>query len=197
MNQQKRKIIIFVLIILILGSFLFLIRKNQDFNFQEEFIFFKLFSAKPEEKAENLFSENRTTNQTYHFQVSYKNIDFKNIYLADTIKQNSLVQEKIAPRTEGDFEIVLQSNKKMNYRIQFKSSNEKPENLYFQVKGKDRKYKNLEDMEHILQGEFIENKRIMIHWKWEYEASKKENLQDTKDGQMISEYKFTIYAIGE
>lgn len=85
----------------------------------------------------------------------------------------------------------------MNYRIQFKSTNEKPENLYFRIKGSDRKYKKLEDMETNLKGEIEQNKNIIIQWKWDYEKSKIENRQDTKDGETIKQYHFTIYAKGE
>ena len=85
----------------------------------------------------------------------------------------------------------------MNYQVKFESKNEKPENLYFQIDGKDRKYSKLEDMEVELKGEMKENKRIMIHWKWEYEKNEIQDLQDTKDGEKIKQYYFSIYAIGE
>ena len=180
--------------VLILIIFLFQIKKKQNNNFQDDFIFFKLFSI---QEKENTNSIQKQENQEYKFQVSYNNIDFKNINLSDTIKQDTLVHEKIAPGTEGVFEIFLQSNKKINYRIYFRSTNEKPENLYFQLEGKDRKYTRLENMEQELKGELIKDKKIKIHWKWEYEKNHKQNLQDTKDGQLIGQYHFTIYAIGE
>lgn len=194
MKQPKSKIILFPIILFILIIFLFQMKKKQNNDFQEELIFFKLFSFGQKENNKSIQYQE---NQEYKFQVSYKNIDFKNINLSDTIKQDTLVQEKIAPGTEGAFEIFLQSNRKMNYRIHFKSTNEKPENLYFQLEGKDRKYTSLENMEQELKGEFIKNKRIKIHWKWEYEKDNKQNLQDTKDGELIGQYHFTIYAIGE
>lgn len=194
MKQPKRKTILFLIILLILIIFLFQRKKKQSNNFQEELIFFKLFTFQQKENANSI---QKQENQEYKFQVSYKNIDFKNINLSDTIKQDTLVHEKIAPGTEGAFEIFLQSNRKINYRIHFKSINEKPENLYFQIEGKDRKYTRLENMEQELKGELIENKRIKIHWKWEYEKDDKQDTQDTKDGQLIGKYHFTIYAIGE
>ncbi len=196
MKKLKSKIILITLVILIVIIFLFQIQKNPNITVQEEFIFFKLFSRHQEEKEVDFLSE-KQENSTYDFQVAYQNIDFKDIYLADTIKTNTRVQEKIAPGTQGEFSILLQSNKKVNYRIQFKSTNEKPRNLYFQIKGNEKKYKDLEEIEKDLQGELFGNKRITIHWEWEYERNQEENLQDTKDGQTIVAYKFTIYAIGE
>lgn len=91
----------------------------------------------------------------------------------------------------------MQAKQKTNYKITFHSKNEKPENLKFQIEGKDKKYLRLEDLEQELKGEIYENKRIKINWKWEYEENETQNLQDTKDGQTINQYNFTIYAIGE
>lgn len=196
MKKQKKKVIIFIFFLLVLIIFLFLSKKNLKKTFQDELIFFKLFSShtsKKEEKQATILPKN----QAYSFKVSYRNIDFKNIYLADTMKRDTLVREKIAPGTEGDFEIILQTNQRVNYRIEFKSTNEKPKNLYFKIEGKDRKYIQLEDMEKELKGEITESKSIKIHWKWDYETDKRQNFQDTKDGEMIRQYKFTIYAIGE
>lgn len=85
----------------------------------------------------------------------------------------------------------------MNYRIKFESINAKPENLYFRIEGKDRKYAKMEDMEQELKGEVIKTKRIIIHWKWEYEGTTIQNVQDTKDGGTMKQYNFTIYAMGE
>ena len=74
--------------------------------------------------------------------------------------------------------------------------NNKPENLVFQIEGKDRKYEKLEDLEKELKGEINENKKIVIHWEWEYEKNNLQDIQDTKDGENIKQYNFTIYASG-
>lgn len=199
MKKHRKKLILLVIVIFILIIFLFQKKKNQNNSFQDDLIFFKLFSSEEERNKSTLLSKNQESqNQPlYDFRVSYQNIDFKNINLAESIKQDTLIQEKIAPGTEGEFEILLQSNRKINYRIKFKSTNEKPENLNFQIKGKDRKYYKLEDMEQELQGELTDNKKIAIYWKWDYEGNEMQNFQDTKDGQAIKQYNFTIYAIGE
>lgn len=196
---MKRKIVLIILMVLVLCICLFRNKKNQDNLFQDELIFFKWFSFK-QEKAENIFkSESQITqaHPQYRFYVSYKNIDFKNVYLSHSINRDTLIQEKIAPGTKGAFEIVLDANEKTYYQVKFESKNEKPENLTFKIEGKDKKYQRLEEMEQELQGEVKENKRIIIHWEWEYETNQVQNLQDTKDGETIKQYHFTIYVIGE
>lgn len=52
-------------------------------------------------------------------------------------------------------------------------------------------------MEQALHGEISKSKTITIQWKWDYEENEIQNFQDTKDGQMIKQYNFTIYTIGE
>ncbi len=202
MKKRKRKTFLLVILIIIIVIFLFLNKKYPNNKFQDELIFFKWFSSGRGEKESTLLSKNqRNQNKepypSYCFEVSYKNIDFKDIYLANTINQKTQVREKIAPGTEGTFEIVLQTNQKINYQIKFKSQNEKPQNLNFQIEGKDRKYAKLEDMEEELKGEMTNHKRIIIHWRWQYETSKIEDIQDTKDAQKIKQYNFTICARGE
>lgn len=52
-------------------------------------------------------------------------------------------------------------------------------------------------MEQELQGEITENKSIIINWEWKFEINTSENLQDTKDGEKLKKYNFTIYVIGK
>ena len=163
---MKRKIVLIILIILILCIFLFQNRKNQDNLFQDELIFFKWFSFE-QENSENIpKSESQITqaHSQYRFYVSYKNIDFKNIYLSHSINRETLIQEKIAPGTKGAFEIVLDANEKTHYQIKFESKNEKPENLTFKIEGKDKKYQRLEEMEQELQGECFQNIPKQLSW---------------------------------
>lgn len=97
MKKAKRSIIVIVPIVLILIIFLFQIKKSKNNLFQDELIFFKLFSSEHEIN-QNTFQSNKQQNQEYEFKVSYKNIDFKKIDLVDTINPNTLIHEKIAPR---------------------------------------------------------------------------------------------------
>lgn len=89
------------------------------------------------------------------------------------------------------------TNEKIKYEIKFESKNQKPENLVFKIEGKDKKYKELKDMENDLKGEIEEDKVIKIIWEWEYESTGIQDKQDTKDGVDIKFYNFLIYAYGE
>ena len=211
MKKQKIKVTIIVIIILIICIFLLQNLKPKNNKFQDDIIFFKLFNLGNNRSNTNIKTkkllltndEPEITNEEvfklpeYIFNVTYKNTDFKDVKLANTINKNTLINEKIAPGTSGAFEILLETNEKISYEIKFKSKNDKPQNLVFEIEGKDRKYKKLEDMEKELKGEITENKRIIINWQWEYEKNKTEDKQDTKDGEKLTKYNFTIYAIGK
>ena len=202
MKKQKNKTIVILTIILIICIFLLIKTTHKSENFQDDIIFFKSFYLYNERTNINLKSKYETNDREfvlpeYSFNVTYKNTDFKDINLTNTINKNTLINEKIAPGTSGAFEILLETNEKISYEIKFKSKNEKPQNLVFEIKGKDRKYKNLEDMEKELKGIITKNKKIVIKWQWQYEKNTTENIQDTKDGEKLKKYNFTILAIGK
>lgn len=97
----------------------------------------------------------------------------------------------------GHFEIVLISNRDINYKIIFENLNEKPQNLVFSIKGSDREYNNLNELQQELIGNLEKNKvkRIDVNWRWKYENNLADNLQDTKDGTSLDMYKFNIYTV--
>ncbi len=185
MKKQKIKIILAIIIIILCMTLFQNIKKTKG-GFQDELIFFKLFS-----------SVQKTNHHQYNFKLEDKKIESKNVKLTDTIDKETLIEEKIAPGTKGNFEILLETNEKIYYQINFESKTDKPQNLKFQIKGKDKKYEKLEDMQSQLQGEISENKRIIINWEWKYEENEIKDKQDTKDGQTIGKYYFTIYTIGK
>ena len=210
MKKQKTRTIVILILILIICIFLLLMIKHKNDEFQDDIIFFKSFylgdkktntnlKAKDEVNLNELLWINEEDFELpeYIFNVTYKDADFKDVNLTNTIDKTTLVNEKIAPGTAGAFEILLETNEKISYEIKFESKNEKPKNLVFSIKGKDRKYNNLEDMEEELKGEISENKRIVINWQWEYEKNEIQNIQDTKDGEKLRKYNFTIFAIGK
>lgn len=99
--------------------------------------------------------------------------------------------------TKGGFEIYLETDQEIHYQIHFKTKNEKPKNLVFQIEGKNRKYQRLEEMEAQLKGKITKHKNIKINWEWEYEKDKTKDMQDTKDGENIKKFNFEIYAVGQ
>ena len=208
--RKEKKIIIITFIILIMLIFVF---KSIKYIFlQEDLIFFQLLNSK--EKSNNLtkndsnvtqeISDSRKLNsknlsmKQFTFDVEFKNTKFKDINLYETIDQKTLVYEKIAPGTAGNFDIILNSNQKLNYMIQFESKNEKPLNLKFYLSGDETKYDTLEELDDILTGVVSksEEKVICINWEWCYENDKENNIRDTNDAKEIREYNFLIYVQG-
>ncbi len=87
MKKQKTKIILFLSILIIIVIFL---KPKQEFlntKFQDELIFFKLLSL---HKKEDI--------PTYYFRLKDKTTKQKDITLLDSVKQDTLIREKIAPR---------------------------------------------------------------------------------------------------
>lgn len=103
-----------------------------------------------------------------------------------------LTNKKIAPGSRGEFEIILKSSSRLKYNIWFESKNIKPQNLLFNVKNMKKMYNNIEEIE--LNGSLNVNttKKFCIQWLWEYENDTYNNIQDTIDGENISEYNFDI-----
>lgn len=132
-------------------------------------------------------------------------MNFKSIDLAETIDKETLVYEKIAPGTKGSFNILLESNQDLKYKIEFKSLNEKPYNLNFRaIKNGEvlGEAKTLEELAEKLTGYIEKNGKIdiTINWYWDFENKQNQELtdiQDTKDSENITRYQFNVYAFGE
>lgn len=129
--KKKIKILIFCLIFIIL-IILFLMCKNIKKETFDDIIFFKLFSQTNSKKQED------KTNQ-YIFDFKQNSEISTKVNLMETVDLKKLVNEKIQPGTNGEFDIVLKSNKDIYYKMEFESLNDKPQNLKFSVKGKKRK----------------------------------------------------------
>ena len=202
-NKKNKKIISLIIVILIVIILIFCILQKSKF-FQDNLIFFKILnSSNISENSQNdhIFYNNiaeyKEQNNPLFFYVTYNETKFKSINLMDTIDKKTLVKEKIAPGTKGHFEIVLISNRDINYKIIFENLNEKPQNLVFSIKGSDREYNNLNELQQELIGNLEKNKvkRIDVNWRWKYENNLADNLQDTKDGINLDMYKFNIYTV--
>lgn len=125
--------------------------------------------------------------------------------MSDTIDKKTLVYEKIAPGTSGNFDILLESNQNIKYKIEFYSMNDKPKNLNFKAFNKDRllgEANTLEELSKDLSGFIKKNEKIniTIYWYWNFEnEDNKEytDIQDTKDSENIKKYQFNISTLGE
>ncbi len=202
-NKKNKKIISLIIVILIVIILVFCILQKSNL-FQDNLIFFKILNSDNSNKNlqndpifYNNITEYKEANNPLFFYVTYNKTKFKSINLMDTIDKKTLVKEKIAPGTKGHFEIILISNRDINYKVIFENLNEKPQNLVFSIKGSDKEYYNLNELQKDLIGNLEKNrvKRIDVNWRWIYENNLANNLQDTKDGINLDKYKFNIYTV--
>ncbi len=214
MRKKKTWLIILIVFICILLSIL----NSIKYSFlQEDLLFFQFFNSINRNKnqadditnlqeeilnqdnirVEKNIQKNATT-KSIIFEVEYKNTKLQDVNLAQTIDNKTLVNEKIAPGTKGDFEIIIKAKENINYEITFESKNSKPSNLQFYILENNRRYNTLEELNDILKGNILENeeKKILIYWEWDYETNKQNNMQDTIDAKKIREYNFLIYVKG-
>lgn len=82
----------------------------------------------------------------YCFEIDakgFKNTNFSNIRLADTINEKTLINNLIAPGTSGSFDIIIKTkggNLDVNYLIEVQEESVSPKNLIFSLKGDTRYY---------------------------------------------------------
>lgn len=199
MKHIKKNILTIVLISIILALILN-IKENK--NIADDILFLKSIQKNEEEKnqkKQNKIRENQEKNMEYKFNVSWKNTNYNQVNLTDTIKKQTLINKKIAPGLEGRFNIILTTNKDSKYYIKFENKSKKPNNLKFQELETQKETKTLEELQENLQGTIEKNKTktISIRWYWPYQNTKSEDTQDTIDSKSITNYLFNIYVIGE
>lgn len=207
MQKRKKR---YIVIIIILVCIIFLIINSMKYEFlQEDLLFFQIFNSENQstisvntEKDTIIEEVNKEETsidiKNIYFNVRYQNTQLRALNLKETIDNKTLVYEKIAPGTSGRFDIVLNTNKEMNYKIVFESKNEKPSNLQFYTLQDNKKYATLEELGEKLAGRIIkkEEKVIPIYWEWVYEISEEQNKKDTLEATKIREYNFFIYVQG-
>ena len=133
MKQKHKKIFKYILIftLLILFIKIFFLKNLSNAQTIDDIMFFKLLSNGNFTKYSDTNNQNDKEKQVYKFRIDYKNMNFKSIDLSKTINKDTLVYEKIAPGTSGSFNILLDTNHSLNYKVLFYSLNEKPKNLNF------------------------------------------------------------------
>lgn len=193
MKKKKKRIGILVLFICIILICMFY--SMRYIFLQEDLIFFQMFhSIIKSEKNSN----NQKESEEIEFLVEYNHTKFKSLNLMETVHNKTLIYEKIAPGTSGNFNIVLKSKQNMQYMVRFESKNQKPSNLQFSITEKGKKQDSLEELNEMLKGTILENqeKVMNIYWEWKYEGNREDNAQDTMEAKKIREYHFLIYVQG-
>ena len=193
----KRLIIVIILIFLIFK----IVCSNLKFDSikNDDFLFLKFLASGQKDSIDNLNQKS-----IYKFNVDYKDMKLKSINLLDSADKTTFVYEKIAPGSKGEFEIELNSNQNLKYRIEFKSNNAKPQNLNFKVFNDNvflDEANTLEKLSESMKGNINKNQKIIykIDWYWEFQNShnlEKVDIQDTNDAKNINQYNFDVYTYG-
>ncbi len=199
MKNKKQILITLVFISIVLFIKTFFLKQSSEVQKNDDFLFLKLFS--------NVDSSNNSLKsniQEYKFKIDSKKIDYKSIELNQTINEKTNVYEKIAPGTNGSFDILLSSNHNLKYKLEFDSINEKPKNLKFKAFNNEillKESNTLEQLSNELAGYIMKDEKIKItifwYWNFENQEDDKTDIQDTKDAGNIRKYQFNISAIGE
>lgn len=145
---------------------------------------------------------------SWNFKVNENEEKLQTIALKSTINNSTLVNNKIAPGTEGEFQIKLDatgSEVGISYIIKFENESQKPQNLKFIYNGNT--YNSLTELQKELVGTINANneckiKTLTIGWNWKYETGNSENeiskndLIDTQNAKQMSNYSFDVIVSG-
>ena len=145
---------------------------------------------------------------TWNFKVNGTTEQIQNIDLASTSNNATLLGNKLAPGTEGSFDITVDgtgSDVGINYNINFEGESPKPQNLIFIYDNKQYHY--ISELGKVLSGTINaddenKNKIFTIKWEWPYETGDNQetkisnDIVDTQDVQNISNYSFNIIVSG-
>lgn len=144
----------------------------------------------------------------WSFLVNGQESSMNTIDLSSTCNNGTLINNKIAPGTEGNFNIEIDatgSEVGIQYQVTFDEKSQKPNNLFFIYNRST--YANFSDLAYALKGVInadAENKKISIpiKWIWEYETGNSlelrepEDVEDTQDGKTLQNYAFDVIVTG-
>lgn len=145
---------------------------------------------------------------SWNFKVNEKEDKLQTISLKSTINDENLINNKIAPGTEGIFQIKLDatgSEVGIDYIIKFENESQKPTNLKFVYNGNT--YNSLTELQEVLKGKINADEQnkittLTIGWNWKYETGNsaqqiaENDLIDTQDAKKIDNYTFDVNVSG-
>ena len=145
---------------------------------------------------------------TWDFKVNGQKEEVQTISLGSTYDSSTLVNGKIAPGTEGNFQIIVDatgSDVGIDYKIKFSDETTKPTNLKFYYQ--EVEYNSILELGDALSGTINaddENKAktFDIKWKWNYETGSNpteiasNDKIDTQNAQEITNYEFDVIVTG-
>lgn len=145
---------------------------------------------------------------SWSFKVNENEEKLQTISLKSTINNTTLVNNKIAPGTEGEFQIKIDATSSevgVNYVVKFENESQKPTNLKFIYSGNT--YNSLTDLQQDLTGTINANdenkvKTLTVAWNWKYETGNTveeisaNDLIDTQNAKQMSNYTFDVIVSG-
>lgn len=145
---------------------------------------------------------------SWDFKVNGQKEQVEKINLNSTMNNESLIENKIAPGTEGSFNIVIDATGTdvgINYNIDFSEETNKPTNLKFTYDEKE--YNSIEELTEDLSGVINANdenkeRTLNIKWKWDYETGEtpeeiaSNDEIDTLEAATLSDYTFNVTVSG-
>lgn len=186
MSKRKKAILLIILLVLLLTVFI------------GYFTFYKYQSTiqggGKAEIAKWIFSSG--------FEEQITNLNLKN-----TVSKEKLVNGKIAPGTNGKFNVLIDatgSDVGIEYSGYIDKEENKPQNIFFKISGNPKEYYSLQDLfSNEINGVIpadSENKQINIpiEWFWPYESGESDSdIKDTSDGINAKTYSFSVNIIGK
>ncbi len=144
----------------------------------------------------------------WSFKVNESSEQIQSISLKSTENNSKLLNNKIAPGTEGNFQIKLDatgSDVAIKYAVKFEEKSKKPTNLKFTYNGKE--YSSLGFLQNELEDTIdatteTKVKIINIGWNWKYETGSSEqeiyknDKIDTNEAKQLRDYNFDIIVSG-
>lgn len=145
---------------------------------------------------------------TWDFKVNGQKEEVQTISLGSTYDSSTLVNGKIAPGTEGNFQIKVDatgSDVGIDYKIKFSDETTKPANLKFYYQ--EVEYDSILELGDALSGTINaddenKSKTFDIKWKWNYETGSNptevasNDKIDTQNAQEITNYEFDVIVSG-
>ena len=145
---------------------------------------------------------------TWDFKVNGQKEEVQTISLGSTYDSSTLVNGKIAPGTEGNFQIKVDatgSDVGIDYKIKFSDETTKPANLKFYYQ--EVEYNSILELGEALSGTINaddenKSKTFDIKWKWNYETGSNptevasNDKIDTQNSQEITNYEFDVIVSG-
>ena len=145
---------------------------------------------------------------TWDFKVNGQKEEVQTISLGSTYDSSTLVNGKIAPGTEGNFQIKVDatgSDVGIDYKIKFTDETTKPANLKFYYQ--EVEYNSVLELGDALSGTINaddgnKSRTFDIKWKWNYETGSNptevasNDKIDTQNAQEITNYEFDVIVSG-